>query len=384
MQDPFGIYIHWPFCVSKCPYCDFNSHVEKEKIDSTLWLKAYVNELERIHQIIPNRVISSIFFGGGTPSLMAPSLISALLEKIYILWPSVDNVEITLEANPGTVDQKSFKDFRGVGINRLSMGIQSLKNDSLSFLGRIHTSDQAITAIELASSIFPRLSLDFIYALPNQTLKEWAAELEKIISFKTKHLSLYQLTIEKGTDFKRQYNEGVFQLPQDDLSCDLYKLTQSCLKEAGFVAYEVSNFAYLGEESRHNMLYWQGDEFIGIGPGAHGRYRNASGQVVATQQHKAPEKWLKASLTGNGDIESDVLNFNDYIEELILMGLRLKNGIHKANFLRKTNKNLDHCLDQKGLNLMISEGYLINDKDRLKTSDEGVLLLNSILQKIIV
>jgi oxygen-independent coproporphyrinogen-3 oxidase len=312
MTRPFGLYIHWPFCVSKCPYCDFNSHVSNT-VDHDQWRTAFVQELDRVFAESKGHRISSIFFGGGTPSLMQAQTVEAILDRAQALWGFTDGVEITLEANPTTVESHTFRDFRQAGVNRLSIGIQSLEEEVLKFLGRAHNMSEARTALELAAKSFDRYSFDLIYARPDQTLAGWEAELREALTLSAGHLSLYQLTIEPGTDFHKR---GIAPI-DEDLGADMYDLTQEIMEEAGLPAYEISNHAKPGQESRHNLVYWQGDEYIGLGPGAHSRFQNQ-----AIHQIYKPDLWLKAiAEKQSGEQKRRALKTDERIIELILMGM---------------------------------------------------------------
>ena len=374
----FGIYIHWPFCLSKCPYCDFNSHVA-ETIDHEAWRHALCAELEYFAEETAGRPVGSVFFGGGTPSLMAPSTVAALLERIAALWPLTDDVEITLEANPGTVDMRRFEEFRSAGINRLSIGLQALDDESLRFLGRRHDVAGALAAIETARHIFPRISFDLIYARPGQTPARWRAELERALALAADHLSLYQLTIEPGTAFHPAQARGDFVLPEEDLAADLFALTQALTDDAGLPAYEVSNHARPGAECRHNLLYWQGGDYVGIGPGAHGRLTNRSGKTCATRQFRAPDRWLaEVAAAGHGTQEHTPLAAEERREELVMMGLRLTEGLSASRFARQTGQPLDQALNRSGIDLMISEGFVVWSGDHLRATPKGRLVLNSV------
>lgn len=371
---PFGLYIHWPYCVSKCPYCDFNSHVAKS-IDHDQWVKAYITELKRSHLETPGRKLSSIFFGGGTPSLMAPGTAQAIIDTASMLWGFTPDVEITLEANPTTVEIDTFTNFKQAGINRLSVGVQSFREDDLKFLGRAHNVAEALRALELATKTFDRTSFDLIYARPNQSLKDWETELFEALAFCTSHLSLYQLTIEPGTDFHRDHVPEV----DEDLGAELFDLTQDIMEKAGMPAYEISNHAKAGHESRHNLIYWQGDDYIGIGPGAHGRITQNS-RCSAIHQVYNPDLWLKAiSEKGTAEQKRKSLSGDDRILELLLMGLRLRDGIEKAHFKTLTGKNLKDCLDPDGLQKLIENDYVEWTQSHLRTTKIGRKCLDAVL-----
>ncbi|MCL4155215.1 UNVERIFIED_CONTAM: hypothetical protein GTU68_030977, partial [Idotea baltica] len=267
-----GVYIHWPFCQAKCPYCDFNSHVSSN-VDQTAWVRAYLSELDRLAELTPNRIVSTVFFGGGTPSLMLPDTVAAIIERVRQNWRCTNDIEVNLEANPTSVEASRFRGFQQAGVNRISMGIQALNDQDLKLLGRLHSVAEAQKAFDIARNIFDRVSFDLIYARQNQSAAEWEAELTQALGMAVDHLSLYQLTIEEGTAFGDRFARGGLRgLPTDDLSADLYELTQSITSDHGFSAYEVSNHAKTGQESRHNLVYWRGGDYVGVGPGAHGRF----------------------------------------------------------------------------------------------------------------
>jgi len=374
----FGLYIHWPFCLSKCPYCDFNSHVV-ERIDQAAWREALLRELDEGAERTQGRIVTSVFFGGGTPSLMDPATTAALIERIGQRWTVADDIEITLEANPGTVDAERFRDIRSAGVNRLSMGLQALDDTQLKFLGRVHDSAQAIKAVELARATFPRISFDLIYARPGQSLDSWRAELNRAISMAADHLSLYQLTIEPGTAFHPMALRGDFVMPDDDHAAALFDLTQEVTEAAGLPAYEISNHARPGAECRHNLLYWQGDDFLGIGPGAHGRLTDADGRTTTHRRHRAPEIWRgMVSEKGEGTADAGVLSEEDRVTELVMMGLRLTEGLSLAKF-----PQLEEYLDAEGLAEMIEDGFLERRDSFLRATPKGRLLLNSLIEKIL-
>ncbi|HXP97032.1 MAG TPA: radical SAM family heme chaperone HemW [Telmatospirillum sp.] len=379
MSGAFGIYVHWPFCLSKCPYCDFNSHVATS-IDQTGWRNALLTELAFFAGETTGRQVTSVFFGGGTPSLMAPSTTDALLSAIAGHWSMAEDVEITLEANPGTIDAASFHAFRAAGVNRLSMGLQALDDSSLRFLGRRHDVAQAIAAVDLARSIFPRISFDLIYARPGQTPADWELELRRAIDLAADHLSLYQLTIEAGTAFHPAHARGDFILPDEDASAEMFDLTQTLATAHGLPAYEISNHARPGAECRHNLVYWQGDDYLGIGPGAHGRLTDRSGVVWAQNQHRAPETWLSAvGKFSHGTREKTALTAEERIAELVMMGLRLNDGLSADRFRRQTGRDLRSALNRSGLDMMCTEGFLSWTDTHLQATHKGRLVLNSVI-----
>jgi putative oxygen-independent coproporphyrinogen III oxidase len=373
-----GIYVHWPFCEKKCPYCDFNSHV-RDNINHSDWLKAYLNELRYYASQTPERFITSIFFGGGTPSLMKASVIETILNEIYSLWRCSKNIEITAEANPSSSEIKHFKGFQRAGINRLSVGVQSLRNQSLMFLGRLHSASNAITALENAVEIFPRVSFDLIYALPGQTIKMWKTELSEAIQLARGHVSLYQLTIEPGTEFYKNRIEGA----SETIGTKLYQITQEIMAEANLPAYEVSNHAKKGEESRHNLIYWTGGDYIGIGPGAHGRITETH-QTDMMHNYRDPEKWLDLCLTNKfGCQKRKKLNDEQRRDELVLMGLRLVSGISLRQFKLLTNQNLLTILNTNKISTLKDRGYICLTSDVLKVTREGRQRLNSVIEYLL-
>lgn len=364
------IYIHWPFCLSKCPYCDFNSHVFNS-IDHDIWLRAYLKELERYHQLIPKYLISSIFFGGGTPSLMKPDIVEAIIQKILSLWPSERNVEITLEANPTSIELGKFQDFKNAGINRVSIGIQALNDKDLKFLGRNHTVKDSLKALEVGTSVFGNCSFDLIYARPEQTTSSWEAELKQALSYGTKHLSLYQLTIEQGTKFDVLYKRGNFVLPDESLSTEMYLLTDSLTETHGLSQYEISNYAKKGFESRHNLSYWKYQDYIGIGPGAHGRI-TFDEKKYATEQWRAPDQWLKCvEEKDTGDKMFLLVEEEEQFWEKLIMGLRLISGV--------SIPKLSDFISCSTLLPLLQEKLIECEGDILKCTPEGRLKLNSVL-----
>lgn len=381
-KENLGIYIHWPFCISKCPYCDFNSHVRKT-VDSKRWQNALLTEMKYFATRTQGRTVESIFFGGGTPSLMAPKTVAALIHQASQYWNLSPNLEITLEANPNSVDIQRFKDFKSAGINRVSIGIQSLDNQALRFLGRKHSREEAIKAIKTAASVFERFSFDLIYCRPNQSIESWRQELTEALSYSRDHLSLYQLTIEPGTAFHTLYQRKEFELPDQDAGADLYEITQEMLENAGMPSYEISNHARFGSECRHNMLYWRYQDYIGIGPGAHGRL-SVNTQKIATRCLKAPQSWLESvEKTGQGIHEEIVLKDDDKINEMLMMGLRLTEGISIDNFYAQTGFNLPKIINQQQLKRLIDGDFLIMSENFLKATLMGRQCLNSVLSAIL-
>jgi len=381
---PFGIYIHWPFCASKCPYCDFNSHV-REKINHDVWRQAFRAEIERYAAETGHRRVTSIFFGGGTPSLMEPETLADIIENIKNYWPVAQNVEVTMEANPSSAEAKNFETCRSAGVNRLSLGVQSLSDDSLKFLGRRHSALEAIDALETAAQIFKLFSIDLMYGLPGQTLEEWDNELNNALNLCENHISVYQLTIEPGTVFYREkvpeVNEG--------LSNQLYRRTQEILNLAGLPAYEISNHARPGYECAHNLLYWRGEDYLGLGPGAHGRLTKKSEggffETEAIQEFRNPDKWLDSIRTdGEGTQKRYTLAFQERLEELILFGLRVSEGVDVERFYRLTGRRLFDHLKEEKLDMLVKGGFLIGSRSKLRLTESGLRRLNSIARALLV
>ncbi len=389
-QVPLGLYVHWPFCVSKCPYCDFNSHV-REGVDSAThqasWRDAYLREMafeaERTLGSGAARSLVSIFFGGGTPSLMAPDTVAAIVEQARSLWGLAPECEITLEANPSSVEAARFAGFRDAGINRVSLGIQALHDETLKFLGRAHDRRQALAALETAQKTFPRVSCDLIYARPGQTVAAWRDELDTAIGFGTSHLSVYQLTIEKGTPFYAAHRRGNFVLPDEATAAALFEETQERLAAAGLRAYEISNHARHGLESRHNLIYWRSEDYVGIGPGAHGRL-TLDGETLATMRKHKPEDWLRAvEQEGNGSQEEAVVGRDDRLTEMLMMGLRLVESIPRERFLRVAGGEPEALLDGARLARLVEGGFLTLGEDGLRATAEGRQRLNSVLTTLL-
>ena len=340
-EPGFGVYVHWPFCAAKCPYCDFNSHVRHQPPDQARFAVAFAREIATLAARAPGRTVNSIFVGGGTPSLMEPATIGAILDTIAGHWSVAPDVEVTMEANPSSVEAERFRGYRTAGVNRLSLGVQALNDRDLKFLGRLHDVPQALKAIELARATFPRLSFDLIYARPGQTPATWEAELRQALSLAADHLSLYQLTIEPGTPFFVLHEAGKLAVPDEDSAADLYGLTQSVCDAAGMPAYEISNHAAPGAECRHNLVYWRYGEYAGIGPGAHGRLKLADGRHALAAE-RAPEVWLeKVEAWGDGLVVDDVLTSEEEGDEMLLMGLRLVEGIDLDRYCRLAGRELD-------------------------------------------
>lgn len=376
-QGGFGIYVHWPFCTSKCPYCDFNSHVAAE-IDEFRWIRAYLSEIDRYADLLPGRVLSSIYFGGGTPSLMAPETVEAVIARIRELWPMANDAEITLEANPGSVEAGRFRGYRAAGVNRVSLGVQALNDADLKRLGRLHTVGEALQAFDIARDCFERVSFDLIYARQDQQLADWQAELRRALSFAVDHLSLYQLTIEQGTAFGDRYNAGRLKgLPDDDTGAEMYEATQDLCDTAGFEAYEVSNHAKPGAESRHNLLYWRYGDYVGIGPGAHGRI-TVNSTRYATEMPLAPNAWLSAAEAGNGESLRRALGGQEQAEEYLMMGLRISQGIDMKRYHRLSGSRLD----EDKLASLTDLGMVAVDRNMLRVTARGRLVLNAVIRDL--
>jgi oxygen-independent coproporphyrinogen-3 oxidase len=377
-MEPLALYIHWPFCLAKCPYCDFNSHV-RERIDQRRFAAALRAELAWEAAHLGRRPLASIFFGGGTPSLMDPATVAALIADATRLFVPVAELEITLEANPTSVETARLAAFRAAGVNRLSLGVQALDDASLAALGRKHSAAQAIAALEVARALFPRLSFDLITARPGQTVAAWRAELRQALALAADHLSLYQLTIEPGTAFEALHRQGKLALPDDDTAAALYDATGEEAARFGLLAYEVSNYARPGAESRHNLQYWRYGDYAGIGPGAHGRI-TLGGALLATRRHRAPEPWAeRVERDGHGSTEETPVEAPDRAREALLMGLRLSEGIDAARFAARTGVALDDALEPDTLARAIEAGYLAREGTRLSATPEGRKRLDALL-----
>ena len=416
MSPTFSLYIHWPFCESKCPYCDFNSHVLRT-ITEDMWIEAIIHEMTRTRDLMEPRTLRSIFFGGGTPSLMSPEAVAAVINAATTLWPTTPNLEISMEANPGSVEAARFAGYRQAGVNRLSIGIQALNDADLKALGRKHSAAEALKALEIAQNTFDRVSFDLIYARMNQTLDAWRDELATALSFGTEHLSLYQLTIEPGTAFAPLHKRGELVIPEENEAYHLFQLTQEMTEAAGLPGYEVSNHARPGKECQHNLTYWNYGDYVGVGPGAHGRihlannrlvsnllknvypadvirgskcldqvraihnvkFRKMSNDRVATQQIKAPELWHKAvSEKGTGDQSVIELTPEEQFKERLLMGLRLKTGIDVSSLGRAFTES-----EQNRLLALRNEGLLMTGESRLQLTAKGTLVQNAVLAYVL-
>lgn len=379
-NSSLGIYVHWPFCASKCPYCDFNSHV-RDNIDENLWVAAYEKALDEYLALQPDRIIGSVFFGGGTPSLMSPRTVERIIARIQKNWQVANDVEITLEANPTSIEANKFQEFQLAGVNRVSIGVQALNDKDLKFLGRQHGAKEARSAIDIAARYFDLFSFDLIYARPEQSLREWESELSQALALQGGHLSLYQLTIERNTPFYNEYKKGSFFIPDQDLAADFYNLTQEALGAKSLRAYEVSNHAKDGHESRHNMNYWLYGDYIGLGPGAHGRLSKDESKYE-TREHAAPEIWLEQTLEGDGPAFTyfNEIDAQSKAYETLIMGLRLKDGITIPEGW------IGSLIDPYKLNLAYDQGWLLrrDDSQHLQASLEGWLRLNALIDFITV
>lgn len=374
--EAFGVYVHWPFCAAKCPYCDFNSHVRHKPVDQQDFTQAHLAEIAHMAQLAPGRTVTSIFFGGGTPSLMEPATVGRILEAIGKVWHVAPDAEITLEANPSSVEATRFRGYRAAGVNRVSMGVQSLHDEELRKLGRIHSVEEAVRAIGLAREIFPRLSFDLIYARPGQTSEAWEQELRRAIALAADHLSLYQLTIEPGTPFFDLQARGRLKIPDPDRAAELYELTWAVTESAGLPAYEISNHAAPGAECAHNLVYWRYRDYAGIGPGAHGRL-TVDGVKHATATYRNPEAWRQAAVTAGHGMEAfEPLASEDAGDEMLLMGLRLREGFDLEGWRAITGRTEADAriafLEENGLVERLPAG-------RLRATPAGFLVLDAIV-----
>ncbi|MEM6307141.1 MAG: radical SAM family heme chaperone HemW [Pseudomonadota bacterium] len=373
----FGLYVHWPYCLTKCPYCDFNSHVGTPE-DADIWSAAYVSEIKRHRDLIGNRTLQSIYIGGGTPSLMSPSTVAEIINTAQQVWQFSNTIEITLEANPTSVEKEKLKAFRSCGVNRLSLGVQALNVDDLRLLGRTHSVKEACIAITHAQEVFDHTSFDLIYARQNQTIDAWQTELEFALTFKPEHLSLYQLTIEPGTAFYDRFHRGGLRgLPDEDVAADMFDLTQEVTAQVGLPAYEISNHAKYGAESVHNRIYWSGGEYVGIGPGAHGRIQ-CDGNRLTTETYLHPSQWLTQTQKGSGTSKTTVLAADDIVNEYLMMGLRQ----HKGVSLQWINDVCGATLDIP--TYLFDIGVLEARDDRLRATQKGRRMLNRVVAEIMV
>jgi oxygen-independent coproporphyrinogen-3 oxidase len=379
--EPLAVYIHWPFCRSKCPYCDFNSHV-RDGVDATRWTQALMRDLEHQAELTAGRTVGSVFFGGGTPSLMPPETVAELLYGVRSHWAVLSDVEITLEANPNSAEADRFRAFAAAGVNRLSLGVQALDPVALRFLGRAHDREEAIAAIEHAGEIFPRFSFDLIYARPGQSVAAWRRELDEALTLAGEHLALYQLTIEPGTAFATLARRGELALPEEESTAVLFEVTQEQLAAAGLPAYEISNHARPGAECRHNLAYWRYQDYVGVGPGAHGRLTRA-GAKFATRQYRLPEKWLAAvEAEGTGIEETMPIDRETAIEEMLMMGLRLVEGVSRPRLECGTRGDVE-ILFGSNLAPLIEGGFLTLDPERLAATTAGRQRLNAVLAALL-
>ncbi|WP_246660050.1 radical SAM family heme chaperone HemW [Rhizobium sp. FKL33] len=375
-EPGFGVYLHWPFCAAKCPYCDFNSHVRHQQVDQDAFVVAFLKEMSVMRDISGPRTVTSVFVGGGTPSLMRPETIDALLTGISRLWHMPDGIEITMEANPSSVEAERFRGYRAAGVNRVSLGVQALNDRDLKFLGRLHNVEDALKAVRLAREIFPRMSFDLIYARPGQSEDEWIRELNEAIGYAVDHLSLYQLTIEEGTPFFGLHQNGKIVLPDPEAAARLYEITQEVTEAHGMPAYEVSNHAKPGAESRHNLTYWRYGDYAGIGPGAHGRI-SRQGHKYATATERHPETWLAAvAAKGHGMVEQESLERDEQADEMLLMGLRLREGLDLARWSELAGRGLDPEREA----FLIQHGLLERlGNSRLRCTQSGMLVLDAVV-----
>ena len=379
---PLGVYVHWPFCKSKCPYCDFNSHV-RDGIEQTRWRKALLTELEHAARETPDRRVETMFFGGGTPSLMAPETTAALIARTRELWDAAPDMEITLEANPTSVEADRFAALAEAGVNRVSLGVQALERKALKFLGREHSLDEALGALDVARHHFARHSFDLIYARPGQSPDSWADELERALALAGEHLSLYQLTIERGTRFFTEHARGTFVLPEEEDAAAMFEHTQARLAAAGLPAYEISNHARPGAACRHNLIYWRYQDYVGIGPGAHGRFALGTAKK-ATRRTSGPEAWLEAvERDGHGTAEASLIEGRDLVDEALMMGLRLADGIDRAVFASVTGVDPVDALGAARLAPLVEAGFLDIDAGRFGATPGGRQRLNALLERLV-
>lgn len=377
-DNGLALYIHWPFCISKCPYCDFNSHV-RGHVDQELWLRALSTELAYEAALTKGRPLSSIFFGGGTPSLMPPAIVAALIQAADAAWGFAPGIEISLEANPSSVEAAHFADLAAAGINRVSLGMQALGDDALSFLGRAHNVAEGLAALEVAQRAFGRVSIDLIYARPGQNEAQWRRELDEAVALGTGHMSLYQLTIEDGTRFASDVRKGIFKPMDEDTGADLFAVTRARMDRAQMPAYEISNHARSGEESRHNLTYWRYQDYVGIGPGAHGRRMK-----LGTRRHSKPENYLSAVMrNGHGMAEETPLGPAARAAEALLMGLRLREGVDLADIAARTGVAQARLIDHAAAEKIAALGMLTRNAGRLMITPKGMPLLDAILPQIV-
>ena len=378
--DPgFGVYVHWPFCLSKCPYCDFNSHVRGAAIDEERYLQAFRAEIAHRATLAPGRTVASVFFGGGTPSLMRPQTVQGVIDAIAAKWRLDANAEITLEANPTSVEAGRFRGYRAAGVNRLSIGVQALSDPALKALGRKHTADEALAAVALAASLFPRFTFDLIYGRPGQSEAEWRAELKRALDLVGDHVSLYQLTIEPDTIFERLRDAGKLDLPNEDLSLAMFQATRELTEARGLPAYEVSNHARPGGESRHNLIYWRYGEYAGVGPGAHGRLATGKGRL-AQETERHPEMWLtQVETDGHGLVENSTLSREEQGDEFLLMGLRLREGVDPKRYERLSGREID----RDRVRSLVEDGFIeVDARGRIRVTPMGAPLLDTVVADV--
>ncbi|MYL97892.1 coproporphyrinogen III oxidase [Novosphingobium sp. FGD1] len=373
-----ALYIHWPFCLAKCPYCDFNSHV-RNRVDHAAWEQALLADMRHEHQLAGGEPLESIFFGGGTPSLMPPSLVARLLEEAEHLWGFTPGIEITLEGNPSSVEAANYAALANVGVNRVSLGLQALDNETLRFLGRLHDASEGLRALEVAQANFTRVSFDLIYARPGQSLEGWRTELERALAFGTGHLSLYQLTIEPGTRFETMVRKGDIEPLDEDACADMFALTRAMTASAGLPAYEISNHARAGEESRHNLVYWRYGDYVGIGPGAHGRRGGR-----ATVRHRKPENWLAAiQRNSHGIAEERILVPSEQASEAMLMGLRLRKGVDIGPLAERFGLEAARLCDMAKARFYERQGLVRIEGTRIAVTEDGMCLLDGLLAELV-
>ena len=375
-EQAFGVYVHWPFCLSKCPYCDFNSHVRREAIDEPRWIRAFAAEIAVTAARISSRTVSSIFFGGGTPSLMRPATVDAVLDAVAQHWRLADDVEITLEANPTSVEAERFRGYRVAGVNRVSLGVQALDDGVLLALGRTHSAREALDAVAIARAAFDRYSFDLIYARPQQTVEQWSSELRSALAQAGEHVSLYQLTIEPETPYAQLHAAGKLPVPDKDTARALFEVTQEICAAQGLPAYEISNHARAGGECRHNLIYWRGHEYAGIGPGAHGRL-DIAGDRHATATEKRPEAWLaRVEQSGDGLVSDEILTLAERADEFLLMGLRLAEGIDPKRYEQIAGRSLQ----TKRIAFLHQHGFVETTRGgRLRATPTGMPVLDSVV-----
>ena len=376
IQKPFGVYVHWPFCAAKCPYCDFNSHVRHKPVDQATFVQAYEREISHMASMAPGRIASSIFFGGGTPSLMEPGTVGKILAAIDKHWGIAPGCEISMEANPSSVEAERFQAYRNTGVNRVSLGVQSLDDAQLKFLGRLHSADEAIKAIEIARETFGRISFDMIYARPGQHAEHWRQELGRAIELSADHLSLYQLTIEEGTPFFDLHRRGKLTPLEEERAAELYELTQEVTSAAGFTNYEISNYAVPGAECQHNLVYWRGQEYAGIGPGAHGRLQTNQGRAATAIMRNPEEWWQTVMVDGHGMEENIILLSEEHADELLLMGLRLSEGFDPDRF----NELSQTPIGEGKIDFLESIELVERmDNGRIRATPKGFLVLDAVV-----